>query len=518
LGQLPSVIRLYLRAIWRRKWTAALFCWGVCVTGWAVVALVPNQYESQARVFADVNTLLTPLLSGLAVNTDPDRQLGYMERTLLSRSNLEQIAHLANMGPPESDEVATNEFLNRLAHDITIRLQSANLFLIAYENPDPVVAKNVVQGALTVFAENTVGNNREQMDSARQFLDQQIARYEQALRSAEAKRAAFREKYAIVLPDIDATGSKLDTARAALQNARAAVADATARRDAIRKELTSIPSTTALEQAYPLAAGTNDRAQTASLLNQARQRLSNLLLRYTEAYPDVVTTRREITELENQLAGEKGNPARGGGIGMRRSTVPNVVFEQIKIKLADAESSLAAANRQLIDAENNQKRIETALHAAPGVELQAQNLDRDYGVLKKNYEELITRREAADIAEAANVQADKVQFRIIDPPQVAAQPVEPNRVALDSGVLIVGLVAGIGIALLLAQLDRSFATLPSVRELGLPVLGSVSLVRLVGTRRAAFRHAAGVAIAALALFLVYGALLVKATGNWKGLA
>ena len=43
--------RAALWAIWNRRWLALGVAWGVCVLGWLVVALIPNTYQSDARVF-----------------------------------------------------------------------------------------------------------------------------------------------------------------------------------------------------------------------------------------------------------------------------------------------------------------------------------------------------------------------------------------------------------------------------------------------------------------------------------
>src|SRR5665213_4446435 len=90
-----KIVLFYLHGIWRRKWIAAAICWIVCIVGWPAVFRIPNVYESQARVYVDVDSLLTPLLRGLAVESNPLQQLDYMQRTLLSRPNMEQVIHLA---------------------------------------------------------------------------------------------------------------------------------------------------------------------------------------------------------------------------------------------------------------------------------------------------------------------------------------------------------------------------------------------------------------------------------------
>src|SRR5678815_3503100 len=82
--------------LWRRKWIALGVCWLAAILGWTGVTFMPRSYESDARTFVDVNGLLTPLLKGLVVDTSATtQQTNYVRQTLLSRPNLEQIAHLS---------------------------------------------------------------------------------------------------------------------------------------------------------------------------------------------------------------------------------------------------------------------------------------------------------------------------------------------------------------------------------------------------------------------------------------
>lgn len=169
---------------------------------------------------------------------------------------------------------------------------------------------------------------------------------------------------------------------------------------------------------------------------------------------------------------------------------------------------VASIRLRLAAAQEQQKNIESLLTQVPDVELQSQNMDRDYEVLKKNYQELVSRRESTQITEAADTQADRIQFRIIDPPQVPLNPTSPNRPLLFSAVLAGAAGAGLALVLLLLQLDRSFDSVSKLKVLTLPVLGSISVVTRLDRRR---RHIAQLAVMGacmLLLFTVYGVLLV----------
>jgi hypothetical protein len=64
----------------------------------------------------------------------------------------------------------------------------------------------------------------------------------------------------------------------------------------------------------------------------------------------------------------------------------------------------------------------------------------------------------------------------------------------------------------LGQLDRSFATLSQLRDLGIPVLGSVTRLALGRARRQATIQLAGVCASAAVLIAVYGTLLALSLG------
>lgn len=506
-----KILLFYLRGVWRRKWIAAGICWLVCLIGWPSVFYIPNKYESQARVYVDVDSLLTPLLRGLAIDSNPLQQLDYMQRTLLSRPNLEQVIHLADLDAQARTPEEKEALLLDLARSIRVTLQGANLFSISYQDEFPVEAKNVVKGVLTVFSETSAGNNRSEMDNARRFLEEQIASYERQLRAAETRRAQFRETYSDILPQAQANASRLDALRNDMPKLKLAAEDAQARRDSVAKEMASTPQFLSVDQAAAVIirnGGTQLSPKQAQLADLQRK-LGDMKSRYTDDFPDVVAVKRDIATLQQELDGEKKDPNNkdDGNDTVHKATVPNPVYEQLKMRLVDADSAVAASKRQLNFAASEQERLEQATKAVPGIDLQQQNLDRDYEILKKNYSELITRREAANLAQAADTQADKVQFRIVDAPQVPLIPVSPNRPLLYSAVLVAGLAAGVGAALLLAQLDRSFATLSGLRTFGFPVLGSISRVNLFGTRRRALQQATGLAASVFALLVIYGALL-----------
>lgn len=512
---LPPQAVPILQALWRHKWLGVATAWLVCTAGWIGVALVPTKYESSARVYLNADPLLTPLLKGLAADTDPTRQLDFMQRTLLSRPNLEQLVRLTDLDTGVTTPEQKEALFKRMASDISVAPVTLNLLTLAYRDPEPTTAKNVVQALLTIFAEKTAGSSRAEMDSAQRFLDSEIASYRDQLRGAEKRRAELAQQYPDIVanrpPDSAGQGdesiSRLDQARGAVVRLKLELADATTRRDALQKELAAVPPMLSVERAPQVIVNAGRMAPVDERLQEIRRNLDNLLLRYTDNHPDVKAARQSIKQLEGE--GARGSAAAAKAGAPTKGEVANTVYDQIKVRLVDAEAAVAAVQRRLDTALTDQERIEKVAKSAPGVLAQAQDLDRDYSVLKRNYQELVSRREATQIAHAADTKTEKIQFRIVDPPQVPVLPAAPNRPMYVSIVLLFGLGAGLAVPLALTQIDRSFATIGQLRNLGVPILGSVTRLSLGAARRRAMLQLTGVCASAFLLIAVYGTLIVR---------
>lgn len=499
----------YLHQLWRYKWLSIGVAWLVCAIGWPVVAVMPPKYEASTRVYLNADPVLTPLLRGLTVEDNPARQVDYVQRTLLSRANLQQVIKLSDFDLKlggDASQTAKENSLQELARNVVLRQQTENLITIGFSNQDPVVARDVVQALLTVFSENAVGLNRNQTNNAKRFIDQEIQLYEEQLKAAERRRAEFRQKYADLLPNYDGTLSRLDAGRSHIAQLELDVADARSRRDSLKKDLDTIPKSLSVDAAGPQVVIAGQPIGYRARLEAARAKLDELLMRFTEQHPDVVATQKQIRELEAKAAKESDSPT------ARKSDVSNPTYEQVKLKLIEAETALVAVERRLKLAQDEQAMLDARAQRTPGVQAQAEDLDRDYNVKKRNFEELVQRREQALMGEAADTKANKIEFRVIDPPQVPLAPVAPNRPMLFSGVLVVAIGAAVALPILLLQFDKSFTSLTAVRALGFPVLGSVSWIVMPAVRRRVGFQIAGLCVGMSILIAVYSVLLGHSIG------
>ena len=520
MDSLRILVQQYLRAAWRRRWMGVIVAWLVCGVGWVGVYLIPNQFESSARLFVDADAILTPLLRGLAAETAPTTELEILQRTLLSRPNMEKLISKTDLDLTINSPADRERLITRLADTIRVVPQTKNLFTITYRDKNPKMAHDVVQTLLTIFVENATGSNRSDMDNARHFLEHQIASYEQQLRAAEKRRADFRARYIDILPNAATPGvPALEAARNAVTALDGKLQDMIMERDALKDEVDKTPPMLVAETAQQqMALGLAPAAKTR--LEEAEDQLRMLLLKDTDAHPDVIAQRKLIESLKTAppdtpkapvpaapaAAGAAAGHAAAATGGSSRS-VPNPVYDQLKVKLIDADSQVAALQRQRDTAVAYREKLEKIQQEQPGLIAEYENTDRDYNVLRSNYEQLLGRLQSANIAQAADTQADKVKLQIVDPPETPRLPVAPNRMLLVTGVLLAGCAAGLGVTVLFGQVDNSFSTADDLRILGLPVLGGISVLGLASLRQR-LTIVARFGVAVVLLVGVYGGLLV----------
>lgn len=498
---LPALARRYASAGWRHRWKALLLAWLICLPGWVAVYSLPSQYQANARIYADPEALLGSLLRGLAADSTQASQVDMLQRTLLSRPNLERVIARTDLDLRVHDVASRDALIQGLSRSIRITPQTRQLFRIEYTDQDPRLAQAVVQAMVTLFLESAASTDRQQMQGARVFINQQVASHETQLREAEMRRADFTGRYVDILPSAGGGTSKLEQSRLKLIELRGNLQDANLRRDVLRQQLEATPATLAeLQAAAGGGGGGNPR------LALAEQQLRELRLRLTDQHPDVVMQRAIIAELRASGGGGGGSGTAARPQAAPRGGLPNPLYEQIRLRLVDQDGHIASLERQIRDETAQSERLERLARTAPQVAAELQNMDRDYEIIRKNYETLLQRREALEIASAARNESDRMRIDVIEPPVLPTAASGPNRLVFAAGVLVIGLGVGAALVLLLIQLDRCFYTIHDLRGLGLPVLGGISSATPPRSQAAgAIAFAGGVAM----LLLVFGAMLTR---------
>ena len=301
-----------MRDVWRHRWIALALAWGVCLVMWPIVLVLPDEYEGGARVFVDPSTALKPVIQGLAIEQDVDAELNFVRQGLLSRPHLQKIVDETGLAaPPGSKPDAEAKVLDSLVGRIKIVAQPSGgagpdappgpskIYTITYRDSNRERSIRVVKILLDSFVEGTLGGGRSGSLAGQKFLEDQIKGLRGAcLAAAEQSLADFKKHN--VWGSCPATKSDYFTEAAELRNRLREENPDCARHRADASQWPTCATvarrrTARSRGAKPtIGGGANGLkgGDTLSRIQETQAKLDDLLLRFTEKYPDVIALRQ----------------------------------------------------------------------------------------------------------------------------------------------------------------------------------------------------------------------------------
>ena len=450
LQQTLTQILDYVKGIWIKKRYVIISSWLICPIGFFYVLNLPDVYSSKAQVFVDTRSVLQPLLRGLAIQTNPDQEIQMMAKTLLSRSNVENIARESDLDIETTSEGEFESLITSLTREIKLSSTGRdNIYNISFSDEEPIVAQRVVQETLDLFVEGALGNNRKDTDTAGRFLNEQIAEYESRLTEAEQRLANFKRQYNDILPLAGTYYSSLQGLNDELEATRLQIKQTQQQTESLKKQISGA------KHSDSFGVSNNDepvlRTRYDDRIKALEEDLDRLTLRFTELHPDVVETKALLEKLETSRDEEIA--AFLNADENDQSQPLSELNREIKLEVSRLESQIASLKVKETDIQNKIAGLESKVDLIPQIEAESTALNREYGVTKQKYEELLSRREAADLSRRADVSAEDLQFRIIEPPLLPKRPSGPNRLIFYTVILALGFGSGIGIAFLISQLN-----------------------------------------------------------------
>ncbi|TQV74577.1 hypothetical protein FLL45_06335 [Aliikangiella marina] len=466
--QLAFYLRLIRKEVWsnRRLVIAVYF-----ITSMAFLAaawMSPRVFTSTSVVLVDSKSILSPLMQGTAVTTEVEDKARRARQIILSKKSIDQVLELDVWKKTLGDDISefTLEAYNKIIKaNTSVQNVGNNLIEISYSDSDPQKAFETADLFTKVFVDGSLEAKQEESRSAFEFIDNQVAIYQQQLQAAENAIKDFRSR-------------NVESTPGAKENASERLVELNTELEAAELEKSAEESSILTRQKQLRGEGneTNREIEKETTLSTRISELENrrdeLLLNYMETYPDVVQIKQQIETLKAQLAEVVRKREEGRGNAGGKPT--GVLAQELRRQILLSESKITTLNSRIEQLKSRIEREKETLEKIIAVEAEMSELTRDYTINQNMYNDLLAQRENARVSMNIDIENQGLSLKVQDQ---ASLPFTPKGIRF-AHIILAGLVISFIIPALLvwglAELDQKVRNQLFFKEtFRVPVLASV---------------------------------------------
>ena len=432
--------------LWRRKrWVVPCLLVGLA-GGLAAARWLPPKYQATTLILVDAQTVPKDYVKTTVTTSLRDR-LRSIQEEITNRENLERIILEMDLYPEMRREQPMETVVAKIRRNLRVKVEPGRAFRISFTGDEPADLARTTNRLAELFIEENLRQREGQAKRTADFLENELEDMRRQLEEKEAEVASFRVRHEGELPEqrlvnlaaITNLDRKLDLNQQAFEQAEI-------RRLLLRREVSASPD------------GSITASNPRERLQQLRMQLVELRSRFTERHPDVARLKREIDELEAVGVGseEVEEPPALMGLDPELAAELSAVDRQVEQLESEREELLAEITE-----------IQARLDHTPRLEQEMLRLTRDYDNLERSYQDLLSKRIEARLAERLEKSQEGEQFRILAraiPPQ---RPYYPNKIYCLGVGLAAGALLGVGAAFLREVADQTYGNQRSLQE-GLP--------------------------------------------------
>ena len=471
---LRNLFRLLTMA-WRRRYTICTPILIMPILGFFVSFMAPKFYEAHTTILLQDTATQNPILEDFAVSTNlEDRQMA-LKILLKSRKVLEAVAADANFIDESSTQKEVDEAIVELSQALSVTF-GGELVKIYYRSENKTDIQFLLETVTKHLLNLVQAPQKSWQKTSTQFLKDQVERQQTELSAAELKLSDYKAQNALELPQLHrANVTRLAELRQLLMEKETELAGAKAAMEEFNDNLA---------QTNPVIGKLEER------IIKNRTALSMLRSRYTENHSKVQASQRQLERLKSErqriiTASSKLNSediqrlwnlaASSSSLSADNTTLGQTTIlasqlqavQEAKAKVNSLENEVSNINEQT---HNLQKKVQQFA----GVERNLIELERDFKIKQKLYDDFLNRYVMAQVTENLSSYEESERVKIIDKPFT---PSSPNKLPAAL-FIVVGVFAGLGIGTGLAAIaeisDTTLRLQDTIERIaGLPVLARI---------------------------------------------
>ncbi|HTV58980.1 MAG TPA: Wzz/FepE/Etk N-terminal domain-containing protein [Verrucomicrobiae bacterium] len=487
LGQRQLTIEDYTAIARRRKWLIIIPVILGPIAGYSLARILPSKYTSQTMVLVEMPTVDQKLVPTLGAG-DLTARLETMKEQILSRSRLEPVIEELGLYKKDRPRVAMEDLVGRLRKSIEVTVvQSASGssnneipgFQVRVTYSDARLAQAICANVTSMFMQENLRLQQANAQNTTDFLSKQLSDAKANLDKQDSALAEFERRNIGILPDdqqanlslLTGLNSQLEATTQALSRAQ---------QDKSFAE-TNLEAQLSAWQASQVG---HDPQTLDKELELKQSQLTDLRSRYTDDYPDVVKLKKEIADLQEQLASEPNSAAAPKKTAAAGVEPPQI--QQLRAQVHQAVLNIQTMTAQQQDIQQQIKLYQGRVQLSPAVEEEYKELTRDHQTALDMYNDLLKKKSESAMGTALLERQEGEQFRVLDAPNLPDIPSFPDKRLFTLGGLAGGFALGIGLALLMELRDASLRTERDVEfVMKFPVLAIVPAVEPLTSKRPA---------------------------------
>jgi len=460
-GQSSFTIKQSLSALWRHIHVIVPLGLLILVAGTVSVSLMPNIYRATTTILVDPQKIPERYVAS-TITTDLNARLNTLTQQVLSVTRLQEIIDKYDLYPKMRRKASREEVIDYMRSKTKIDIkaspdQGLSSFSISFESEDRSHVAAVTNQLASSFIAWNLKARQQQALGTTEFLSNELGEAKKSLEEQENALQAYRLEHAGATPDA-LTGNLQALSR--LQSESEANEDAISRLDQERILLTQVKSTD-LRDVPP---SERDR-----MLQERRRlvvQLADLKRQFTDSYPDVITVKQQIKDINSALATMPESSA----------SVTDSLDTGGKVRLSLIEKELERRKEVKAKLQQQIQSFQGKVDSVPVLETRLAELTRNYEVSRQNYQSLLDKTLSAGMSEQLEQKQQAERFVVLDSARTPEKPVKPKRVPIYAGVVLGSFLLPVGMILVKELLSGAIKSEMQLKELlppKVPVLGTI---------------------------------------------
>lgn len=487
-------------------WLAVTVAAAVVIWRWAPT------YKAETLIMVESQKIPEKLVSA-TVNAELQDRVATLSHQILSAGRLDDLIKRFNLYPDSKAKLSNEELLDEMRHDISIKVERGwtrnqpGAVRVAFFGPTPEITAAVANEIGEFFVDENSKSRETQAQGTSAFLGSELGEAKKQLEEHERRLSTYKLRFNGGLPEQkEALMATLQRLQVELQGTQDAVNRSQQQKVLVENAISGAIATLAglnrsMEDAMtapevvvmaPSAPGGPIARMRSEILEE---QLEVMRRRYRDTHPDVEALKSELEQARQSEARdqaraakaaqeEKQRLARGERPARRAPAELTQAILREKERISGLKAQMEVLSREVSQQESARQRVlgeismyQNRLESLPMREQEMAGITRDYEMTKKNYESLLEKNMAAEMASNMEKNQKAERFVVIDRARLPEKPERPKRGLLTAFACLVGL--GLGVV---AGFAREFSQNVVLGDWEIPeqvpVLGRIPPIRL----------------------------------------